>query len=524
MPEDAVDNQAASDAQQRPPREIEVKLEAAPAILRDAFALPLFKDAEHSRGRTFETTYFDTADHALSRAGMALRVRRVGRQRIMTFKWRPQQDAGLFARGEVEAPVRGAAPELELLPPQAREMIAEATDGAPVEPRSQTIFRRRVAMAQHNGALIEVALDEGKILASGRKAPIAELELELKDGEPAALFEFAALLVGHGFRIAAAPKGLRGHWLALGETPSATRACAPLLSPDAPLDDAIAVILEANLQQFVDNWPALSPDCPEAVHQMRVALRRLRSALALFNKAIPHESFTRFRADAKRIASAMGEARDQDVLREMIVHGPAQALSDTRFEPILKASARKRAAAYANVRALIEAPETSRFVLDMQAAIARRDWRQPEDEGANANATPKPDAAAFAATALDRLDKRARKRGKNLVELAPEQRHEARIALKNLRYAADFFGSLFGRGRGARKFQRAMGELQDALGAYNDSIVARAIVADLEEAAGRTAARAAGAVEGWSARGAADADAHLGAAWKRFRKAPRFWR
>lgn len=522
MPEDAVDNQAASDASQRPPREVEVKLEAAQALLRDAFALPPFAGAQLSRGRTFETTYFDTADNALSRAGMALRVRRAGRQRVMTFKWRPQDDAGVFARGEAEAPVRGAAPETDLLAPEVREMVAKATGGAPLEPRSQTIFRRRVAMAQHDGAVIEAALDEGRIIAAGRKAPIAELELELKQGAPAALFDFAALLVDRGFRIAAAPKGLRGHWLATGEPPPATRASAPLLSPDTSLDDAIAAILEANLQQFVANWPALSPDCPEAVHQMRVALRRLRSALALFNKAMPRECFTRFRADAKRIASAMGEARDHDVLREMIEHGPAQALAETRFEPILKASARKRAAAYANVRSLMEAPETSRFVLDLQASVARREWREPEPEGESA--APLQDAAAFAAAALDRLDKRARKRGKNLVELAPEQRHEARIALKNLRYAADFFGSLFGRGRGARKFQRAMGELQDALGAYNDSIVARAIVADLEKAAGRTAARAAGAVDGWTARGAADADAHLGAAWKKFRKAPRFWR
>ena len=71
---------------------------------------------------------------------------------------------------------------------------------------------------------------------------------------------------------------------------------------------------------------------------------------------------------------------------------------------------------------------------------------------------------------------------------------------------------------------RAIGDLQDALGAYNDAIVARTIVAELEQAAGLAAGRAGGAVAGWAARGAADADAHLGAAWKKFRKTPRFWR
>lgn len=500
-------------------RETEVKLEAPPAALREAFGLALFAGAQTQRGRVFQTTYFDTADNALARAGMALRVRRFGRRRVMTFKWRPRDGADAFTRGEREVPVHADAPQPDLLGHDAAAMIEKATGGAALEPRSHMIFRRRVAIVDHAGAQIEAALDEGRILAGVRRARIAELELELKRGDAAALFDFAADLTQHGFRVAAAPKGLRGHWLATNETPSETRAAAPALSRTSTLDETIAAILEANLKQFVANWPALSPDCPEAVHQMRVALRRLRSALGLFNKAMPHDEFVRFREEAKRIASAMGDARDQDVLRELIERGPARALdSAAYFQPLLKASARMRAAAYRNVRALIEAPETSRFVLDLQATIARRTWRAEHAE------TVERRAAEFAAQALDRLDKRARKRGKNLVDLPPEQRHEARIALKNLRYAADFFAGLFGRGRSARGFLRVAGDLQDALGAYNDAIVARAIVADLEKIAGPSAARAAGAVDGWTARGAADADARLSAQWKAFRKTPRFWR
>lgn len=521
MPEDENGDQTTgtSAAQTNAPRETEVKLEAPPATLRAAFGLAPFAGVTPGRGRIFETTYFDTADNALSRADMALRVRRLGRRRVMTFKWRPRDGGDAFTRGEREAVVHSDTPQPDLLGHDAAAMIAEATGGALLERRSQTIFRRRIAIVEHNGARIEAALDEGRILAGARRARIAELELELKHGDAAALFDFAASLTPYGFRVAAAPKGLRGHWLATNETPSETRATAPALSRSSALDDAVAAILAANLQHFVANWPALSPDCPEAVHQMRVALRRLRSALGLFNKAMPHEGFARFREEAKRIASAMGDARDQDVLRDLVVRGPARALGDAAyFEPLLKASAKKRAAAYRNVRALIEAPETSQFVLDLQSMIEQRDWRTAHGD-AVARKAPE-----FAAQALDRLYKRARHRGRRLVDLEPEQRHDARIALKNLRYAADFFAKLFGRGRGARKFQRAIGDLQDALGAYNDSIVARAIVAELEKAAGASAVRAAGAVDGWTARGAADADAHLGAAWKTFRKAPRFWR
>ena len=508
-------------------REVEVKLEAAPAVLREAFSLAPFAEAAPGRAHTFETTYFDTADNALSRAGLALRIRRAGRRRTMTLKWTPQGEAGAFTRGELEAVIHADAPDPQLLGPEAAHMIEQASGGVPLEARSKTIFKRRAAIVSFNGAQIEAAQDEGRILAGDRKARIAELELELKSGDPAALFEFAAGLTAFGFRVAAAPKGLRGHWLAMGEAPRETRAIAAGLSPDARLDDAIAAILSANLKQFVANWPALSQDCPEAVHQMRVALRRLRSALGLFNRAMPCDAFTRFREEAKRIASAMGPARDQDVLFDLVEHGPAQALGrDASFDALMKASGRKRAAAYKSVRALIEAPETSRFVLEMQAMIARREWRAPQADAVDAqhDAPSEASAPAFAAQALDKLDKKARKRGKNLVELAPEQRHEARIALKNLRYAADFFAPLFGRGRGARRFLRAIGDLQEALGAYNDAIVARSIVAELEQAAGLAAGRAGGAVAGWAARGAADADAHLGAAWKKFRKTSRFWR
>ena len=412
MPED--DSKLPSSAPQpvapAPPREVEVKLEAAPAILREAFALAPFAGASPSRASTFETTYYDTADNALSRAGLALRVRRAGRRRIMTLKWTPSGEEGFFSRGEQEAVIHGDTPDPNLLGAEAAAMIEQASGGAPLEARSKTIFRRRAAMVGFEGAQIEAAQDEGRIIAGEKKARIAELELELKSGQPAALFDFAASLTAFGFRVAPAPKGLRGHWLATGETPGETRAIAPVLTRDAPLDDVIAAILQANLKQFVANWPALSPDCPEAVHQMRVALRRLRSALGLFNRSIPCAAFTRFREEAKRIASAMGPARDQDVLFDLVEHGPAQALGrDASFDALLKASARKRAAAYKNVRALIEAPETSRFVLELQAMIARREWRAAtvEENGAGES------APAFAAQALDRLDKRARKRGKN---------------------------------------------------------------------------------------------------------------
>jgi len=503
-------------------REVEIKLTAPAHLLRGAFALSPFAGAPARRSQRLETTYFDTADGALGRAGMALRLRRIGAKRILTLKWIEKGESGLFSRGEKEVAATDDDLRLALLGPEHEDMVLRASAGAPLAPRLSTRFKRRVAMVDAAGARIEAALDDGEIVVGDRTAPISELELELKDGAPVGLYAFATALVDQGFRIAPAPKGLRGHWLASGEAPRETRVTPPAFAPDEPLDDVIAAVIDANVSAFVANWPALSPACPEAVHQMRVALRRLRSALALFHRAIPHDEFQRLRGEAKRIASVLGPARDQDVLQALVEDGPAATLGrDASFEALLAASAARRDKAYEDARALIEAPETSRFVLDALAFSAGRGWRADDSSDAEDDA---PTAAGFAARALDRLDKRARKRGKGLVDLAPEERHEARIALKNLRYGADFFAPLFDGGRGSKKFLRAIGALQDALGAYNDSIVARQIVADLEAEAGLPAARAGGAVAGWTARGAVDADEHLAEAWKTFRKAPRFWR
>ena len=212
-------------------REIEIKLEAKPSILRDAADLALFAGVTFSRNRTFRTTYFDTADNALLDAGMSLRVRSIGRRRVLTFKWPPKGSEGVFARGEVEAAIEADAPQPDLLGAEADALIARTIGDAPLEPRSQTTFARRVAIVEHQGALIEAALDTGRIHAGERKDVISELELELKQGDPAALYDFAGRFMEYGFRVTAAPKGLRGHWLATGASPSEVRASAKLSAP-----------------------------------------------------------------------------------------------------------------------------------------------------------------------------------------------------------------------------------------------------------------------------------------------------
>ena len=165
---------------------------------------------------------------------MSLRVRSIGRRRVQTFKWPPKGAEGVFARGEVEAAIETDAPQPDLLGPEAEAIIARTIAGMALEPRSQTTFGRRIAMIEHQGALIEAALDTGRIHAGERKAVISELELELKRGNPVALYDFALRFMDRGFRVTAAPKGLRGHWLATGVSAAEVKARQPVLLPRHP--------------------------------------------------------------------------------------------------------------------------------------------------------------------------------------------------------------------------------------------------------------------------------------------------
>ena len=256
---------------------------------------------------------------------------------------------------------------------------------------------------------------------------------------------------------------------------------------------------------------------------MRVALRRLRSGLGLFEKALPNAGFEPFRSEAKRIAGALGPARDQDAFAALVAEGPLSIFPrDDSFEALLSASAACRARAYVDACQLLSAPETSRFVLDLQAFVALRGWRNGlGTEDLSKLGQP---ARPFAADALGRLDRRARKLGKELKDLTPEQRHRVRIALKNLRYGADFFASLFDDARCVKTFVKSLGKLQDALGAHNDEIVACKTVVGLEQDAGLTVSRAAGIVLGWCGHGASASDGRLRDTWRAYRKARRFWR
>lgn len=296
------------------------------------------------------------------------------------------------------------------------------------------------------------------------------------------------------------------------------------LPEEVSFDDLLAAVISHTLSHFVANWSALrESDAPEAVHQLRVALRRMRCALGIFRRAIKLPELDDIHEEAKRIATALGSARECDVFRQNALQGPFRDGSE-KFKgamQLLEAVEVRRQEAYATARLLFEERATALFVLKVQSFVTRRAWRTalaPENLGLLTSP-----GKLFAAEVLDRLLRRALKHGKRLAGLADEERHLLRIELKKLRYATEFFGSLFTGSKELRSFLRIVSDLQEDLGAHNDAATAEAFLKSLPLSSDPTTHFASGYILGWYRHAMVTADAQLLGKWKDFKRADTFW-
>lgn len=505
-----------------PGRELEIKFKTDPAGMKLALESPLLsKGAVEGQIQSLHSVYFDTPSGDLRRHKIVLRMRRVGSMQVMGLKSPRPVAEGPFSRAEIEVPATCLVPDVAQFGAEIAAALNFIIEGRALEPKFETRFERRLRRFTIGGSLIEAAFDEGVIVAGDRRRKLMEIELELKSGEETALYDLAGRLSDSlPVRLEMMSKSAHGFMLATDDSPKPVRAEDIRFPADAKLGEVVETVIASALGQFVANWPAMAETShPESIHQMRVALRRLRAALGFFNRVLTWAEFEIFRAEARRIASGLGPARDWDALRELIEDGSLaqHALADN-FKALLSNVDGRRSAAYAIARDAINDSETTRFVLNLQAALARCS-RPSGLSGADQQQLADP-AAPFACETLERLHTRTLKRGRHLALKSPEERHGLRLVLKNLRYAAEFFSSFFS---GARTYIRDIAQLQDLLGAYNDAASATRLLQDMEKIRDPQVARAAGVIFDLCRRKAAIADENLSMAWKRFKQIPTFW-
>lgn len=444
--------------------EVELKLEADRQGL-DAMAAALEARGVRFATRTLHARYFDTPDGELRRAGLSLRIRRSGDARVQTLKAEGAALGALLARPEWERPVEDDAPVLDDAPEAMRSALPDGAAQA-LAPAFSVEVERRVGAVLDEGGGIEVVIDRGVVRAGGREAAVAEVELELTGGTPASLFALARLLAEAApMRLGMLTKAERGYRLLDGAADRPSKGAPAVIEPGAGVADAFAAIAGACLRQFRWNEDLLlRTQDPDALHQARVALRRLRSALSIFRRVVADNRFDHLRGELRWLAATLGEARDLDVL--IARTGRLDALGEPRAE------------AYARVAEALGSVRARTLMLDLAEWLAVGAWRTAPADPAAVSAP----AGAFATATLDRLRRRLKKRGHGLDRLDDEARHDVRIDAKKLRYAAEFFAGLFPgrkRERRARRFIGAMQELQAHLGDLNDIATAPVVLARL---------------------------------------------
>lgn len=456
------------------PREIELKLQAEPDDLRQALAQV---GEGRPETRRLRAVYFDTEEGTLRKAGLSLRLRDEDGRRVQTIKAR-EAGASPLERGEweVELP-RDASDEKPDL------ALAEGTPLAPLvaaeglQERLRPLFRvevERLSQVVTEGASrIELVVDQGEAIAGERRVPVAELELELVEGDPADLFRLARRLSEAApLRLSFTAKSEQGYAL-LGEGERKVRkALPPAIGSGMEAAAAFQAIARECLRQVVANEAVLrATRQADAVHQMRVGLRRLRAALTLFKPMLQDAEFEGVRASLRSMAGALGAARDLDVfIAGVLEPALAREPDDPGLRGLLADYRAQRDRVYDEAVATVDSAGFRRGLLGALAWVESGPWLA-EDGLREARETP---IEAHAARVLEKRWKRVRREARGLLRMSEAERHEVRIEVKKLRYAVEFLGDLF-RGDGAKGRRRAMQEaleaLQSSLGDLNDVAV-----------------------------------------------------
>lgn len=510
--------------------EIELKLRVQPAGLPQLrAALTRLAGGARARPAKLTSLYFDTPHLSLLQAGAALRVRRPAglaqpRRWVQTLKGGGAVHGGLHVREEQEWPVARPLPDLTKLKPAAPDL--PWSDIAPqLMPVFSTEFQRSLWRIIHQGSEIEAALDRGMVHSGERQEDILELELELKAGQPAALYGLALELAAQ-LPLAPDPvsKAERGYRLFQGMPLVPVKAATPALRESQTVEQAFVAIAWSCLDQLQRNQRGVVEQAdPEFIHQMHVALRRLRSVLSLFAVAVPRASWEAWAAELRWLAAELGAARDWDVLEEELLPPLLAHLRERKPLTYLpKRVKAERLKARRKASAAVVSPRYGVLVLTIERWLGARAWRAGEmtaEQLALLDSTIPP----LAEMLLDRRHRQLRRRGRHLARLSDEKRHRVRVTAKKLRYAAEFFVNLYAR-KTARPYLAALVALQDVLGALNDGATALGHAAQLCEAARDPRCREeAGILTGWAASGMSQKMQQLDKAWKGFQRQRPFW-
>jgi triphosphatase len=445
--------------------EFELKFEIPPAHLKSVAVAVL--DGTASRQR-LQASYFDTPDGALARHGIVVRLRKEGRRWVQTAKG-PTPD--LLERLEHNAALplqrAGAVPALDLsrhgaTPVGKAIKKALGLKGDESYPSLELLYgtdvqriTRRVACG---ASVVEVALDQGRVFADGHSVPICELEIELKEGTPTDAVALALQwCTEHGLWMSTSAKSMKGQRLR-SATPfgEATPATAPEFSRQASAHVMVTAVVQACLSQILPNMSELASGSnhPDHIHQLRVGIRRLRTALRELDGLTDGLDST-WEPCLVEVFRALGAHRDNNhlahVLQPELLAAGGPELGFDAVESDIPDPGKT-----------VRDPEFQAVLLGLLGFVYRE-----APEAAAADASLKKTVSQL----LDKLHTRALKDGRKFLTLDEAEQHGVRKRLKRLRYLLEFVGPLFSPGK-VKQIATALKPVQDALGQYNDELMA----------------------------------------------------
>ncbi len=479
-------------------------------------------DPGAGRWERLASTYYDTADRALERRGLSLRLREEAGTLVQAVK-RPN-GVGAVARTEFESEIASeTAFPAKTGDADIDKLIAEH-NGA-LRPVARTTVDRWASVLGYGASKIEFAVDLGLAQSwNGNgpaiETPLAEAELELVDGDPRDIFELGRLLADNApVRLSARTKLETALLLARDGLYGIGKEERLTVAPETTAADALQQTLGAIAARLANLQPAmLDTRKAEGVHQMRVALRRLQAVERIFRPYCDAPALRDLAGRGRLLRKILGPARDWDVfLGETLPEATRNEYAQEGMRRLKIRAEAARAEAWAQAVAAVADPAFTGFLIDLTEAATVAAWRK---EAGKALGAPLSD---FAPRALNRAYKSMRKTARKIDRSHPAGYHPLRIALKKLRYPVQMFRPIYAKEQ-RKGFMAALAALQEDFGAVNDAVTAETLANAAAAGEGKEAARAAGFISGYRAAQAAEATRKLDQDWPAFEAMTPFWR
>jgi inorganic triphosphatase YgiF len=402
------------------------------------------------------STYYDTPEHALQKAAIALRVRQIGDANhphwVQTLKMGGSADSAFSRRGEWEHPLKANTLDPSLLVDTPwMDLDPDGVLFQSLSPVFTTRFERLSWIIKQGEFSAEVALDRGEVHMDGQNAPLCELEIELLSGSVDALFDAAAQIGQH---LSLMPlhlsKAARAYRLAQGTLYAPLRAKPPVLSTHMDFSALAQAVLRESFLQFSANLYSLcSSDAPEVLHQTRVGWRRFKSALRLFEQGGSHSDLPTL-APLKPLLAGLAELRDLEVAASEVLPLYANAYQGAtprrvqqwqRLQKTLTQAIQQQRAA---VRQSAAEPALGRSMLDITRWLEAGTIAVP----AHLQKSKKHSAADWLGNRLKRLAKQLKSTPVHARD--PAVQHQMRIVSKRLRYGVEGLRTLLPKKRAQR--------------------------------------------------------------------------